>query len=70
MTEEQFRNIIMSHHRIMIGVATAILGNSEDVRDCIQDTLETLWKKRNELEDVVNMEAYCLRSVRKTLFQC
>lgn len=64
MTEEQFRNIVMSYHRIMTGVATAILVNSEDVRDCIQDTLETLWKKRDELEDVVNMEAYCLRSVR------
>lgn len=29
----------MPHHRKMTGVAMAILGDAEDVRDCMQDTL-------------------------------
>lgn len=39
MTAEEFKNTVMPHHRKMTGVAMAILGDAEDVRDCMQDTL-------------------------------
>lgn len=64
MTEEQFRNIIMPHHRMMTGVAMAILGNREDALDCIQDSLLTLWDHRNGLSEVSNVKAYCIQTVK------
>ncbi len=64
MTEAEFRNIVMPHHRIMTGVAMAILGNVDDVHDCLQDSLTALWTRRRELRDVVSIEAYCIRTVR------
>lgn len=54
----------MPHHRKMTGVAMAILGDAEDVRDCMQDTLSKLWMIRGELGQKVNIEAYCMRTVR------
>lgn len=64
MTEAEFRNIVMPHHRTMTGVAMAILGNVDDVHDCLQDSLTALWTRRRELRDVVSIEAYCIRTVR------
>lgn len=64
MTEAEFRNTVMPHHRAMTGVAMAILGNVDDVRDCLQDSLTALWTRRKELRDVVSVEAYCIRTVR------
>lgn len=64
MTAEEFKNTVMPHHRKMTGVAIAILGDAEDVRDCMQDTLSKLWMIRGELGHKVNIEAYCMRTVR------
>lgn len=64
MTEQQFRDIVMPHHRLMAGMAMAVLGDREDVSDCLQDCLLALWNRRDELEHVDNVKAYCLRTVR------
>lgn len=64
MTEQQFRDIVMPHHRLMAGMAMAVLGDREDASDCLQDCLLALWNRRDELEDVDNVKAYCLRTVR------
>lgn len=64
MNEEEFRKTVMPHHRLMAGVAAAILGNSEDVRDCLQDSLASLWSQRHRLKEVENPEGYCVRTVR------
>lgn len=64
MTEEEFRNTVMPHHRTMTGVAMAILGSMDDVRDCLQDSLAALWIRRDELKEVMNIQAYCVRAVR------
>lgn len=54
----------MPHHRMMTGVAMAILGNREDALDCIQDSLLTLWDHRNGLSEVSNVKAYCMQTVK------
>lgn len=64
MTEQQFRDVVMSHHRLMAGMAMAVLGDREDASDCLQDCLLALWNRRDELERVDNVKAYCLRTVR------
>lgn len=64
MTEQQFRDVVMPHHRLMAGMAMAVLGDREDASDCLQDCLLALWNRRDELEHVDNVKAYCLRTVR------
>lgn len=64
MTEQQFRDRVMPHHRLMSGMAMAILGDREDAMDCLQDCLLALWNRRDELEHVDNVKAYCLHTVR------
>ncbi len=64
MTEQQFRDIVMPHHRLMAGTAMAVLGDREDASDCLQDCLLALWNRRDELERVDNVKAYCLRTIR------
>ena len=64
MTEQQFRDIVMPHHRLMAGMAMAVLGDRDDVSDCLQDCLPALWNRRDEPEHVDNVKAYCLRTVR------
>lgn len=64
MTEQQFRDIVMPHHRLMAGMAMAVLGDREEASDCLQDCLLALWNRRDELERVDNVKAYCLRTVR------
>lgn len=64
MTEQQFRDRVMPHHRLMAGMAMAILGDREDAMDCLQDCLLALWNRRDELEHVDNVKAYCLHTVR------
>lgn len=54
----------MPHHRMMTGVAMAILGNREDALDCIQDSLLTLWDHLNGLSEVSNVKAYCMQTVK------
>lgn len=64
MTEQQFRDIVMPHHRLMAGMAMAVLGDREDASDCLQDCMMALWNRRDELEHIDNVKAYCLRTVR------
>lgn len=64
MTEQQFRDVVMPHHRLMAGMAMAVLGDREEASDCLQDCLLALWNRRDELERVDNVKAYCLRTVR------
>ena len=66
MTEEEFRNIVMPHHRAMAGIASTILGNREDVRDCLQEALVSLWTQRHRLKEIENVEGYCIRTIRNT----
>ena len=54
----------MPHHRLMAGMAMAVLGDREEASDCLQDCLLALWNRRDELERVDNVKAYCLRTVR------
>lgn len=64
MTEQQFRDVVMPHHRLMAGMAMAVLGDREDASDCLQDCMMALWNRRDELEHIDNVKAYCLRTVR------
>lgn len=68
MTSQQFKLLVTSHHRRLYRCALHILGNVNDAEDAVQDTYLRLWNNREELEDVKNMESYCISVVRKVCF--
>lgn len=63
MTEEEFKNSVLPHHKLMMAEALHILRNEEDALDCLQDVIASLWKFRKNLREVENMRAYCLKAI-------
>lgn len=45
-----FKQIVTPHYKEMYRVALAVTRNSEDAEDVVQDVLERLWIKRNDIE--------------------
>lgn len=51
--------------RRMYAVAMAVLRDSDDAADTVQETMVTLWESRNRLDSIENLDAYCLTAVRR-----
>lgn len=49
---------------IMYRLALRITLSSQEAEDVVQDVIIKIWKMRDQLNDVQNMEAYALRMVR------
>lgn len=64
MTTEQFKQQILPFHAMMYGVAKAILESEDDACDAVQDSMMSLWQKRDSLPSVANLRAYCAAAVR------
>lgn len=48
----------------MYAVAFAILRNSDDAADAVQDAMSILWQKHDELNVNDNLQGYCCRTIR------
>lgn len=59
-----FQHDILPLKNIIFRTALRIVLNREEAEDIVQDTLLKLWQKRDELEDVANLEAFALTSAR------
>ncbi len=64
MDATDFRHIVMPHYRPMYRLAYAILGNSDDAQDAVQEAVAKLWHKRDALPDESKALSYCLTTVR------
>lgn len=64
MNREEFKQSILPHYRRMYGIASAMLGDSEDACDAVQESMARLWEKRDEIGDINNYEVFCLRVVK------
>ncbi len=65
MDAASFKKIVMPHYRHMFVVARAVAGNDDDAKDIVQDAVTRLWTKRDELDSVDNMQAYCTTIARR-----
>ncbi|MEG2819634.1 MAG: sigma-70 family RNA polymerase sigma factor [Muribaculaceae bacterium] len=45
-------------------IACRLLRNSDDAEDMVQEAYIRLWKKRDELDDVTNYEAYAVTTLK------
>ncbi|MDR0575327.1 MAG: sigma-70 family RNA polymerase sigma factor [Tannerella sp.] len=64
MTAGSFKQVYFSLHPKLYRVAYAILKNTEDAEDIIQDAYYKLWDDREKLTDIQKPEAYCVTLVK------
>jgi len=60
--EDQFQAFVAEHRPLWLKLAGRVLENREEAEDVVQETLVTLWKKKDDLE-VENPGAYAARAV-------
>jgi len=60
MDAEQFRKLFMPFHEKLYRIAFALLGNSNDAEDMLQDAYYKLWCKRDELTALDNPESFAV----------
>lgn len=64
MNEAQFKIRIIPLHKRLFAYALSILRDESDAADCMQETMTKLWEHRSKIENVDNIEAYALTTVR------
>ena len=63
MRQIKFKTTILPIIDKLFRLALGITGNKEDAEDIVQDVLLQIWK-REDWEEIENIEAYCFRSIR------
>lgn len=67
MTEKEFRQRVMSLHRLMYGMALRMGMPPDDAADAVQDTQLKLWRLRHGIpEDPDELRLYCLKAFRNS----
>ena len=64
MKNISFRNDVLPLKGVLYRLALRITLKHEEAEDIVQDTLIKVWNKRDEWENIVSMEAYCLTICR------
>ena len=64
MTVAYFKQAYYSLHPKLYRVAFAILKNTDDAEDILQDAYCKLWDEREKLVDIQKPEAYCVTLVK------
>lgn len=60
MNQKDFQNQVLPLKNGMFRFAYRMLKNEEEARDIVQDVLLKLWEKRSSLDQVRNLEAWCI----------
>jgi len=68
MTAEEFKRIYYPFHHKLYRIAFALLNNADDSEDILQDTYYKLWSKRDELKNILQPEAFCIKLVKNLCF--
>ncbi len=64
MDSKQFNNQIVNLSDKFFRLAKSILRNSDSAQDAVQDLIAKLWEKRAALDEVENIQAFSMRSMR------
>lgn len=58
MTAEEFKSKVMPYHQAMYVAARMILGDDDDAADVVQETMITLWQRRQRMVGIDDLKAY------------
>ena len=64
MESTQFNQQILNHSDKLFRFAKSILRNEVAAQDAVQELAMKLWEKKSVLDDVENMQAFTMRSMR------
>lgn len=64
MSLEDFHNRVLPVKNKLYRFAYRMMGNEEDAEDIVQEVFIKVWKKRDEMHTLLNMEAWCMRLVK------
>jgi RNA polymerase sigma factor (sigma-70 family) len=61
MTLETFQNLVFPVKNKLYRFAFRLLGNTEEAKDIVQEVMIKVWSGREQLGQVQNLEAWCMR---------
>jgi RNA polymerase sigma-70 factor (ECF subfamily) len=61
MNIEMFESQVLPTKNKLFRFAFRLLGSSEEAKDVVQEVFIKLWNGREQLADIQNMEAWCMR---------
>ena len=61
MNLEAFENRVLPSKNKLFRFAFRMLGSSEEAKDVVQEVLIKVWNGREQMAEVQNMEAWCMR---------
>jgi RNA polymerase sigma factor (sigma-70 family) len=61
MNLEAFQNRVLPAKNKLFRFAFRMLGSSEEAKDVVQEVLIKVWNGREQMAEVQNMEAWCMR---------
>lgn len=61
MNLETFQNLVFPVKNKLYRFAYRLLGSSEDAQDVVQEVFIKVWNGREQIGDIQNMEAWCMR---------
>ncbi len=64
MNLEDFNNRVLPLKNKLFRFALSVVANKETAEDVVQDTFFKLWKKRESLGEILNLEAWSMRMVK------
>jgi RNA polymerase sigma factor (sigma-70 family) len=64
MTIEAFQNRVLPSKNKLFRFALKFLGNEEDAKDVVQEVFIRVWNGREQMNEVQNWEAWCMRITR------
>ena len=64
MESTQFNTQILNHSDKLFRLAKSILRNENAAQDAVQELIMKLWEKRSVLDEVENIQAFTMRSMR------
>ncbi len=65
MEASEFKRTFLPLSRRMYWAAWRLTENREEAEDLVQDVFLRLWMQRDELPDIQNAEAYCVRFIQR-----
>lgn len=61
MTIKEFQNTILPIKNTLYRLAKRVVGETSEAEDVVQEVFVKIWKQRNQLAEIANMEAWCMR---------
>ncbi|QSE96079.1 RNA polymerase sigma factor [Fulvivirga lutea] len=64
MSLEAFKTRVLPTKDKLFRFALKLVGDADEARDIVQEVFIKVWNKRNEMDELENMEAWCMRVTR------